>query len=150
MNDITISRYYTFDKLKILIVSFVITIAIGISIYYAIDLTTDKPIDVPKDITTDIDWSKPPCNPNDLSNNWREITDPRMVEKSSRRIFQYKNTDIKVAFEKGKPGLTGDKANDHWHRYNPNLKNNRDLYLDIYGNPTGKGSSSSHIDPNCN
>jgi len=113
MNDITISRYYTFDKLKILIVSFVITIAIGISIYYAIDLTTDKPIDVPKDITTDIDWSKPPCNPNDLSNNWREITDPRMVEKSSRRIFQYKNTDIKVAFEKGKPGLTGDKANDH-------------------------------------
>ncbi len=136
------------NKVIKIVILITIAVSIAIPIYHAIDKPSDEPTSISTD--TDIDWTKPPCNPDELSTNWKEVTDPRMAEKSSRRIFQYKNTNNKVAFEKGKPGLTGDKAIDHWHRYNPNFKNSRDLYLDIYGNTASKGSPSSHIDPNCN
>ncbi len=147
IDNITDNLLNTFAKSKSILFLLFITIVLtlGISIYYTIDI----PKDIPIDTHTDIDWKKPPCNPDDLSKDWKEVTDPRMIERSNRRIFQYKNTNIKIAFEKGKPGLTGDKAKDHWHRYNPNFKNDRDLYLDFLGTPTGKGSNSSHIDPNC-
>jgi len=36
-----------------------------------------------------------------------------------------------------------------WHRYNPFSKNHRDLYLNQLGNPVGRNSEPSHIDPNC-
>ncbi len=144
MNNITVTGNFTFDKLKILITSFLITIAIGITIYYAVDKPTDTPTDI--SIDTDIDWTKPPCNPDDLSDDWNEVTHPKMV---NRREFIYKNTNIKITFEVGIIGKTGFKAIDHWHRYNPNTLNKHDLYLDRNGNPTRRGSSSSHIDPNC-
>ncbi|GEM_PF-6483038 len=130
---------------KILIIFFfTISAAISISFYFAMS----KPTEI-IDTTTDIDWQNPPCTPDELSDNWKEITDSRMLQHSNRRIFRYKDTEIKIAFEKGKTGLTGNKANDHWHRYNPNALNDRDLYLDINGNPAGKGSNPSHINPNC-
>ena len=147
VGNISDNQSNIFAKSKNILFLLFITIALtsGISIYYAID----KPIDIPIDTTTDIDWKTPPCSPDDLSNNWKEVTDSRMSERSNRRIFQYKDTNNRIAFEKGQPGLTGDKAKDHWHRYNPNFKNDRELYLDNLGNATGKGSNSSHIDPNC-
>lgn len=100
-------------------------------------------------IETDVDWANPPCNPNELSNDWKDITDPRMAQNSNRRIFQYKDTHCKVAFEKGDAAMRGYAAKDHWHRYNPAAQNDRDFYLDKMGNPVGKNSSPSHILPNC-
>ena len=122
-----------------------IALTFGIAIYYAIDTPKDLPIDIP----TDIDWKKPPCNPDDLSNDWNEVTHPDMLNRSQRREFVYKNTDIKIAFEKGIPDGNGYEKNDHWHRYNPNSVNKRDLYLDQNGNPTGRGSDASHILTDC-
>jgi len=146
MNDITISGNYTFDKLKIFITSFVISIAISAAIFYAIDKQTDIPTDIPTDISvdTDIDWTKPPCNPDDLSNDWKEITTSNM---KNRRVFRFKDSNIEIAFDKGVPGAPRFKGADHWHRFNPNSTNKRDLYLDRNGNPIGKNSNSSHIKP---
>ena len=67
----------------------------------------------------------------------------------NRSDFIYKNTNIKISFEKGINGETGYKAIDHWHRHNPNSLNNHDFYLDRNGKPTGKGKNPSHIDPKC-
>ncbi len=139
----TVDTNFINRLIKILIL---ITIAVSISIpiYYAIEEPSDKPIDIPSD--TDIDWNKPPCNPYELSKDWKEVTHPKMV---NRRDFIYKNTNIKISFEKGIPGETGHKAVDHWHRHNPNKVNRHDQYLDRNGKTTGKGKNNSHIDPNC-
>lgn len=141
-NSITVSGNISFEKFKILIISFIVTMAIGVTIYYAIDEPTDTPADVSTD--TDIDWTKPPCNPDDLSDDWNEITNSNM---KNRRVFTYKNTNIKIAFDKGISGAPRFKGVDHWHRFNPNSVNKRDLYLDRHGNPTGKNTNPSHIKP---
>jgi len=147
VGNISDNQSNIFAKSKSILFLLFITIALtsGISIYYAID----KPIDIPIDTTTDIDWKTPPCSPDDLSNDWKEISDPRMLENSNRRVFQYKDTNIKIAFEKAQPNLSGHRKHDHWHRYNPNFKNDRDLYLDQQGNSVGKNSDPSHIRTNC-
>ncbi len=140
------SNWLAFDKKKGLLFLLFVTVVLigGISIDYVIDKPNEIPIDIP--IDTDIDWTKPPCNPDDLSNDWKEVTHQDMV---NRRDFIYKNTTIKISFEKGIPGETGYKAIDHWHRHNPNSVNKHDYYLDRRGKPTGKGKNSSHIDPKC-
>ncbi len=122
-------------------------IVIGITTYYAID----KPREIPLETTveTDIDWTKPPCSPDELSKDWKEVTDPRMAAKSQRRVYQYKDTQTKIAFEKGKANMPGHRAKDHWHRFNPFSKNDRDFYLDQKGNPASRNSDPSHIDTNC-
>ncbi len=124
-----------------------IALSISISIYYAIDKPSDEPIDIPTD--TDIDWEKPPCNPDELSNNWREVTDPRMKQFSNRREFIYKYINIKIAFDLGRSGAPKFRGKNHWHRYNPNTTNRHDIYLDRNGKPVGEHSNDSHIDPEC-
>jgi len=132
------------NKKQILFLLFAtIILTVSIPIYYAIK----KPIEIPLNITdTDIDWSKPPCNPDELSSNWKEDTH---IKNINRREFVYKNTNIRIAFDKGQKGFTGDKAKDHWHRYNPNGDKNINLYLDQNGNIVPKGAKSSHIKTNC-
>jgi len=142
MNGIAVSPGFTFEKFKILIASLVISVAIGITIYHAIEKPTSVPTDISAD--TDIDWAKPPCDPNDLSDDWKEITNPNM---RNRRIFTYRDTNIKIAFDKGIPGEPRFRGVDHWHRFNPNPLSDKDLYLDRNGNPTGKNTNSSHIKP---
>ncbi len=51
----------------------------------------------------------------------------------------------RIRFDKGDPSKPGHRANDHYHRYNPSSRNERDLYLDADGNPTGTGSDASHL-----
>ena len=98
----------------------------------------------------DIDWSiAPPCSPDDLSDNWEEITDQRMRANSNRRKFRNKHTGETINFDLGDPTQTGEKAKDHWHRDNPNKKNKRNQYLDEHGNEVGKNSPESHIKPKC-
>lgn len=126
----------------------ILTLSTGILIRLS---TTDQPTDAPPQIhdETDINWAAPPCNPDNLSVDWKEITDARMLKNSSRRVFQYRDTKWKIAFDKGDCGMPGFKGRDHWHRYNPFSTNENDFYLDQRGNPTGKNKTSSHIPPNC-
>jgi len=140
------SNWLAFDNRKIILFLLFVTIALigGISIDYVIDKPNEIPIDIPVD--TDIDWTKPPCNPDDLSKDWKETTNSNT---QYMRKFRYKDTNIEIAFDKGIPGRTGYKAIDHWHRYNPNSVNRHDYYLDQSGKPTGKGKDDSHIDPKC-
>ncbi len=123
-----------------------LTLAVSIPYYYAIE----EPTDIPSDFAdTDIDWNKPPCTPDDLSNKWHDVTDARMKQFSNRREFIYLDTFIKIAFDKGRQGAPKFRSKNHWHRYNPNTTNKHDVYLDRDGNPTGENSNNSHIDPEC-
>ena len=145
VKHLTIDRQFPHKALLVILITI---LAIGVVIRLATDTpgdTSDKPID---DIT-DIDWSKPPCSPNELSKDWKEITDSRMSQHSNRRIFQYKDTDWRIAHELGESGVSGFKGKNHWHRYNPFSVNDNDLYLDQNGNPTKRKKKPSHILPNC-
>jgi len=135
-----------FNKISKFLIFITIVVSISIPIYYTINKPTDFPTDFPTDtsIDTDIDWTKPPCNPEDLSNDWKEITNSNM---KNRRVFVYKETNIQIAFDKGIRGAPRFKGIDHWHRFNPNSTNNKDMYLDKNGNPTGKNTNPSHIKP---
>ncbi len=137
----------TVKKVLKLLFYIAIVLSIVIPIYYAINKPVDIPIDIPIDFATDIDWTKPPCNPDELSDDWNETTHPKM---KNRREFVYKDTNIKIAFDKGIPGIYKHHTVDHWHRYNSNSANRHDRYLDKNGNPVRKGSEKSHIKPKCN
>lgn len=114
--------------------------------------TTEQPTDSPTPVVddTDINWGIPPCSPDDLSKDWKEITDARMLQNGNRRVFQYKESDWKIAFDKGEKGAPGYRGKDHWHRYNPFSKNDSDLYLDKQGHPTSRTKKPSHITTDCN
>jgi RHS repeat-associated protein len=89
-----------------------------------------------------------PGKPKDLEKNpdWKETTHSGET-KSGRRVFENtKNGDV-IEYDKGRQGEHGHKANDHYHRRNPNSKGNGDEYLDKNGNPCPKGSDQSHLYP---
>ncbi len=85
--------------------------------------------------------------PTNLSDDWNETTHPNMI---NRREFIYKDTEIKIFFDKGISGRNRYQAIDHWHRYNPNTTNKNNYYLDKDGNPVRRGSGKSHIESKCN
>ncbi len=95
----------------------------------------------------DIDWGSGsvPASPEELGEDWVETTSSKNQTGNYRR-FKNKETGEEVQYDKGKPGEPGWEGKDHWHRFNPNSKNNRDLYLDKNGNPVRKGSDPSHIE----
>jgi hypothetical protein len=95
--------------------------------------------------TNGIDWTNPPNSPEKLGNEWMEVTNEKVRSKSKRRDFIHKLTDEKIVFEFGMTFKDGNKQEDHWHRYNPLSKNDKDLYLDKCGKPVGKSDKDSHI-----
>ena len=102
-----------------------------------------KPIEM---TTGDIDWSTPPNGPEDLSDDWDEVTHPD--NKGGGREFQNKNSGEKIRFDKGRPGEPGWEGKDHWHRHNPlwdKPDGKKGYYLDRFGNPVNKGAGPSHI-----
>lgn len=70
--------------------------------------------------------------------DWEETTHPKQKERGHRE-FKHVITGEEIRFDKGEPGRPGHQGRDHYHRYNPQSKNNSDLYLDHYGNPVSKG-----------
>lgn len=145
MNQIAIDNHFPHKTL------FAILIAI-LAIVIVIRLTTDTPdpvSDKPIDDTTDINWIEPPCSPDELSKDWKEVTHPQMAQNTHRREFIYKDAKWKIVFEKGDPAAEGFGGKDHWHRYNPYSTSHRDLYLDQNGKSVSKNSKPSHILPNC-
>ncbi len=65
-NSTTINISNTANKNLKLLFYIAIVLSVIIPIYYAIDKLIDIPMDIPVDYTTDIDWKKPPCNPNEF------------------------------------------------------------------------------------
>jgi|GEM_PF-3305450 hypothetical protein len=98
---------------------------------------------------SDINWDNPPCSPDDLSNDWKEVTPEMMQKNSQRREFQYKDTNFKIAFDEGILGQPQYRGKNHWHIYNPNGTGAKDYYLDKNGNPIHKNDKNSHIDATC-
>ena len=88
-----------------------------------------------------------PANPDDLlARGWRETTHPEAA-RMGHRTFENPKTDEMIRFDQGRPGEPGFEGQDHYHRLNPNGTGNRDKYLDLNGNPVGRGSNPSHLFP---
>ena len=87
-----------------------------------------------------------PANPDDLLKRpgWKETTHPD-AGKKGHRTFQNERTGEKVRHDVAKPGESGHKAHDHYHRENPKSMGNHDKYLDGKGNPVRDNSDPSHI-----
>jgi hypothetical protein len=87
-----------------------------------------------------------PANPEDLLKKpgWKETTHPE-AGKHGRRTFEHKETGEKLEHDKGRPGHTGHKAHDHYHRPNPHSSGRHNEYLDGKGNPVRDQSDPSHI-----
>jgi RHS repeat-associated protein len=89
-----------------------------------------------------------PSDPDELLNdpNWEEISHPDAKEKG-HRTFENKETGEKLRHDEAKPGATGHKAQDHWHRFNPDKTSRLDEYLDASDNPVPEHSDPSHLYP---
>ncbi|MBR3490442.1 MAG: hypothetical protein IKH36_03015 [Bacilli bacterium] len=84
--------------------------------------------------------------PNNLSKEWKETTNPiAKANGSNRQTFKNSKTGLVIHFDKGQKGKNGFLGKDHWHIDNPKATSSKDAYLDINGNPCGKGSKASHI-----
>jgi len=89
-----------------------------------------------------------PDNPDELLNdpNWEETSHPEAKEHG-HRTFENTKTGETIRHDAGKPGTTGHKAQDHWHRHNPDSTGDIDKYLDAKGNPVPDGHPDSHLYP---
>lgn len=87
-----------------------------------------------------------PANPDDLLKRpgWKETTHPD-AGKKGHRTFENDNTGEKVRHDAAKPGKSGHKAHDHYHRDNPRSIGSHDKFLDSRGNPVKDNSDPSHI-----
>ena len=89
-----------------------------------------------------------PTDPDDLvAAGFVDTTHPMMRQNTNNREFQHADTGVRLRFDEGKPGATGWEGQDHYHVYNPNSTGKGNLYLDVDGQPTPKGSKASHIPP---
>jgi hypothetical protein len=88
-----------------------------------------------------------PSDPADLIDQGYEETTHPDAAAEGHRSFKNQETGDKLEFDKGKPGATGHKAKDHYHRPNPKAKGKGDERLDANGNPVPKGSAASHLYP---
>jgi hypothetical protein len=134
----------------LIVIGILLIIAVAIAIIPVFQNNID---DNPKsEILTEsgIDWDNPPCSPNELNNDWIEVTPETMKQNSNRREYQNKKTGLKIAFDKGIPGKPKFKGKDHWHIYNPFSLSVRDYYLDKNGNKIHKNDDNSHIEIKCN
>ena len=78
--------------------------------------------------------------------NLEDVSHPDAKE-TKHHTFQDKRTGEIIRYDEGKPGLSGHRAHDHYHRLNPESKNKKDAYLDVKGNPVPEKSEASHLYP---
>jgi RHS repeat-associated protein len=87
----------------------------------------------------DVDPSLPTDPENDP--NWIDVSHPEAKE-AGHSTFENVKTGEKIRWDKGKPGASGHKGHDHYHRKDP-----ADNYLDGKGKPVSDGSDPSHLYP---
>lgn len=116
-------------------------IAIGTGIYltgkgleslsenYRIHSAANK-IDRSKKGEIDETLPKDPFNDPD----WEEISHPEQGKRGHHE-FQHKKSGEKIRYDKGRPGETGHKGRDHYHRLNPDKADRKKPYLDKDGKP---------------
>jgi len=78
--------------------------------------------------------------------DWVDVSHPKAKE-SGHFDFENKKTGEKIRFDKGNAGKPGHEGKDHYHKYNPDSKNDRDKWLDKHGKPVPKYSEDSHLYP---
>lgn len=88
-----------------------------------------------------------PKNPNNLLKQGYKETTHADAGKAGHRTFENSQTGDKLRFDQGKPGASGHKGNDHYHRENPNTTGRHDKFLDQNGNPCANGCDASHLYP---
>ena len=81
-----------------------------------------------------------------LKQGYKDVSHPDAA-KAGHRDFLNPTTGDRVRFDQGKPGESGYKGQDGWHRYNPNSTGKPDMYLDKNGNPCARGCEASHLFP---
>ena len=66
-----------------------------------------------------------------------------------KHLYKFKNkrTGEITEYDAAKPGKTGHRGYDHYHKPNPSSKGKGYEYLDSKGNPVPDGSDSSHLYP---
>ena len=88
-----------------------------------------------------------PDNPQELlDNGWEDVSHPAQKANGHWELVE-KSTGLRIRFDKKVPGTPGFTGKNHYHIYNPNATGNKDLYLDMNGNPVRKGQAGSHILP---
>jgi RHS repeat-associated protein len=89
-----------------------------------------------------------PTNPDDFLKNpdWEETSRPEAKENGHRE-FRDKKTGERIRYDEGDLDKPGHRAHDHYHRYNPRNKEDREPYLDANGNPASDGCDESHLYP---
>ena len=90
-----------------------------------------------------------PNSPDELLNDpdWEETSHPSAKE-NGHRTFENKAKGETIRHDHAKPGTTGHKAINHWHRHNPDATGDHNKYLDGNGNPVPDGHPDSHLYPN--
>lgn len=86
-----------------------------------------------------------PTNPDDLLNQGYEETTRPEAGAAGHRTFKNPDTGDELRFDEGKPGESGYRGQDHYHRINPDKGGPK--YLDRNGNPVPKNSRPSHLLP---
>ena len=80
--------------------------------------------------------------------NWRKTSHPDAEAAGHQKFVNRNDPTQQLRFDRAKPGKTGHRGQDHWHRINPNGKKSGYEYLDENGNPVKKYSPESHLYPN--
>ncbi len=96
-----------------------------------------------------INWDKPPQNPEKLNGDWEDVTNPNDINRQRFKNKRYPKVEIYFdkAIESEYKGKNAAIRQNHWHRVNPNSKNDKDRYLDIDCNAIHKNNPKSHIFP---
>lgn len=81
-----------------------------------------------------------------LNSGFIDISSP-LAKERGYILLKEVSTGLKIRFDKKTKGANGFRGKNHYHIFNPNATSNKNLYLDINGNPVNKGSRASHILP---
>ena len=76
--------------------------------------------------------------------DWEDIGHPN-AKAAGHHDLRNRNTGEIIRYDEAKPGKTGHKGHEHFHRPNPNTTEKHDEYLDEKNNPVPDGHDNSHL-----
>jgi len=145
-NEFQVIKGQKQNKSKHLLWAIVLIAALAIITVPIILFSIDKDPDNEIVNDPDIDWNFPPCSPNELGPDWKEVTHELKLKNTVDRDFQNIKTNELIEFHLYNSVR---KYKPHWHRHNPLRTSKFDYYLYKDGKPVQKDSGPSHIYTNC-